>query len=81
MASEQGRYTVIRKLARARSLSVFLLLGSLALVAAVALIDSESQVTPPQTQGSGSAGEAVESREDAPVDAGMARDVSGFASL
>ena len=81
MASEQGRYTVIRKLARARSLSVFLLLGSLALVPAVALIDSESQMDFSPTTGSGSTSEAAESKVDAPVDAGMARDVSGFASL
>ena len=81
MANDRGRHAVIRKLVRARPLSIFLLLGSLALVAAIALTESRGPVTFPQTPGSDFTGEATESREVAPVDSLMARDVSGFASL
>ena len=78
MANERGRQTVIRRLVKARPLLAFLLLGSLALVAAIALIDSRSQVTFPPNPVSDSAGEVTEPQDDSPVDDLKARDVSGF---
>ena len=89
MANDRGLRSVIRKLSRARLLSMLLLLGSLALVAAVVFSDFGNQVAIPATpasNGSGSAqskvlditSEATESRERVAVRARGVRDVSGF---
>ena len=69
---------MIRKLTRAKLLSILPLLGSLALVAAIVFSGSDSQVFVPSTPSLDSAGEAADSGESSLADTHSARDVSGF---
>ena len=58
MANDRGLRSVIRKLSRARLLSMLLLLGSLALVSAVVFSDFGNQVAIPATPASNGSGSA-----------------------